>query len=59
MLPLAVDTNAAMIAAIREGDSGAAGEVTRNLVRRAWTMARESFEAGAAAWAMSRSLLNA
>ncbi len=49
MMPLAVDTNAAMIAAIREGDSGAAGEVTRNLVRRAWTMVRESFsDAGTA-----------
>jgi DNA-binding GntR family transcriptional regulator len=47
MLPMAVDTNAAMIAAIREGDAGAAGEVTRSLVRRAWTMARESLAEGA------------
>ena len=45
MLPMAIETNAAMVEAIRRGDGAGAGAVTRDLVRGAWDLVRTNFAA--------------
>lgn len=46
MLPLAVENNARMVDAIRQGDPDRADSVTRGLVQTAWKLARAAFAAG-------------
>lgn len=45
MLPLAVETNALLVEAIRQGDSGRASNVTQTLVQSAWKLAHAAFVA--------------